>query len=741
LGNEVKLGKIFKIFKKGSKLAGKKKGQKPAGGFDWPSGVRIGVFGHTNSGKTVYFTVLNEECKVSRGLQLSVTDNATAGEFLKNYRAIWGLGTSNEVGTVVDLQGEKQFPNPSTKDRLLQFNAILDGDKNLPIIAVDYPGAAVSISEPSDLKDKITDFMDGCDGLMFFFDTKILQAELTTQAHVASFVNMIERLAPLGSRLPIPVSLVITKADTLEGFSSDDQVALISEEDENLLSENFELFLERTLAGSKLSGNPAWSGSVRTVLVKLREFLKVVVGRTLDFQVFFTSCTGSTPEKIGTDVGRSIYRPPERMAPIGVREPFEWLLRSLVRNRSISRLRGIAKFVATLSVIWIIVFSIPFLFHFFYLLPQAERVEENILEAYDGNYYNTNSEERARIISTYGRYQRSWTVKWFFPRFQPPAGRIRDKYGDFNLAEEIKRLDQVLGRFSVIVQDSTLWPKLNPSDTTIIENDEHAALLTDLERFRVGDSTAILFTRSDRAIKYWGLFKEFIAHRGDSTFYNAIAEQVQFDSRTLADDLSQGERDLGVALRDNLKVRAAKRQQKEVAQKAAVELDDLFDQINGNEDPTYRLGDAVTELRRIRRQLDPTVDAENIAAIRSYLQAAEKFDKSRKYTYKVEAVPAQGHLHLEVTTDGSDPTWSEQSQIIEGFNYSLHWKKGDDIHLALDTLGAPEHWGKNASDKKILKTRFSIFEMDGEVSFDNLGQKVSIRFVPNLADGLPTLKK
>ena len=87
--------KILKLFKKGAKAVPKGKDQAAVGGgFEWPSGMRIGVFGHTNSGKTVYFTVLNEECKVSKNLGLSVTDNITAGEFLANYRALWGLGSS-----------------------------------------------------------------------------------------------------------------------------------------------------------------------------------------------------------------------------------------------------------------------------------------------------------------------------------------------------------------------------------------------------------------------------------------------------------------------------------------------------------------------------------------------------------------------------------------------------------------------------------------------------------------------
>ena len=48
------------------------------------------------------------------------------------------------------------------------------------------------------------------------------------------------------------------------------------------------------------------------------------------------------------------------------------------------------------------------------------------------------------------------------------------------------------------------------------------------------------------------------------------------------------------------------------------------------------------------------------------------------------------------------------------------------IYIALDTLGAPENWGRDASAKKILKGNYSIFDMDGEISFDNIGKKITI---------------
>jgi len=90
---------------------------------------------------------------------------------------------------------------------------------------------------------------------------------------------------------------------------------------------------------------------------------------------------------------------------------------------------------------------------------------------------------------------------------------------------------------------------------------------------------------------------------------------------------------------------------------------------------------------------------------------------------------------------GKDPGWQEESQILAGFEYKLKWKVSDIIHVAIDTLMQAETWGRESSDKTILRGKYSLFDMDGTVSFDNIGKKVNIRFIPPLVDQLPKLKK
>ncbi|MEE9443256.1 MAG: GTPase domain-containing protein [candidate division Zixibacteria bacterium] len=732
----MKLGKIFKFFKKGAKAAGGAKGKKGETPSHWPSGTRIGIYGHSNSGKTVYFTVLNEECKISKRLQISVTDNITAGEFLSNYRSLWGLGTAADAGTVVDFQSEKKFPDPTPSDKLLQFNAILDRSKKISIVAYDYGGRAIAITGQNDLADKVIDYMTGCDGILFFYDPKIMGAELESQAHVASFINILEKLAPLKSRLPIPIGIVITKSDILPGFSGEDQVSLIKAEDEYLASEDFESFLEKILADPRINSNASWAGSVRNILIRLKDFFRVVLERTLDFQIFFISATGQTPEKIGADIGRSIYAPPERIRPIGVKEPFYWLLNSIVRSKRISKVRSLAKLVATISIIWCVVFSIPFLYHHNFLLPRTERVEENIISAYDGKIFNTTDRERRRIIQAYDKYERSWAVKWFFDKYQAPSQRIREAYRRFNQQEAIQLLNGHISRMAAVVADTNLWPRLNPSDQSLILAPEHNSLLESLQSYHQGDESSILYKRSGRALVYWDLFAQGVTNPNDTAVWQTIQQQVQTDRGLYGQELSKEE----MALGDVLSERKIKKVQKVAAKKAAVELGDLIDKVNGNDSPSYRLDRAVAELRTIKSQLDSEADKANLKMINNYISDAKKWWNPRTYTYKVESIPGDGHLHVEVTSRGKDPAWAEQTQVLSGFEYKLTWKKGDVIHIALDTLGAAEMWGRDASDKKILKSDFSIFDMDGEISFDNIGKKIIITFNPGLKGRMPELK-
>ncbi|MBD3179841.1 MAG: hypothetical protein GF417_09695 [Candidatus Latescibacteria bacterium] len=727
----MKMAKIFKFLKKGAKKAGKKGGGEEKS--PWPEGTRIGVFGHRNCGKTVYYTVLYNEGKVTKNIQISVTDNETSAELLSNFRSIWGIAPARGAGTIVDQRGEREFPDPTAQPRILQFNAILDQKKKMPVVTLDYGGEAVSISGESDQSEKVKSFMADADGILFFFDPKIMGAEMEIQARASAFVNMLEKISPLKARLPIPVGLVITKSDTLPGYRGEDQAVLIDPEDEQFLSENFDLFLEKTL--QRVEGDSEWTGTVRGVLVKLREFLRVVVGRTLDFQIFFISNTGNKPEKIGADVGRSIYKPPEKIKPSGVKEPFYWILNAIDRNKKLNVMRRVVKFVGIISLVWILLYSMPFLYHFNFLLPRAEKVEDNIMESVDNNLMNTSGDQRNKIYRAYDRYSRKWLVREFFAGYGVAAANLADLYYNFNVGKAIKQLDNMINEFAYIVENRDIWPKYNPGKDSLIYDSSHTELLAGLEKMHVGDEGALLYQRSDRVLNYWDLFARFITSNRDSAVVSEISRQVDFDMNN-AENYSSTEEKLGEAM---LGLTAEKK--KEVAAVAGLdEYESIRKTVNNSSDPSYLLGKAPRELEQIRSKLSPDKHAEQIAAIDSYLAEVNRWKSRRTYTCILETVPDMGHLHIEVTGSGQSPSWSRETQLLEGEEVRLRWKLGDDIHIAFDELKYPCTWGTKSSDKRVLQGRYALFALEGEITFQNIDKTVTIRFKRSLRDMLPGLK-
>lgn len=727
--------KILKFGKKGAKKATPKDKKKADIGFDWPSGIRIGVFGHSNSGKTVYFTVLNEDCKVARDLQISVTDNVTAVELLSNFKKIWGVGTHSGPGTHVDLQEERKFPDLTQRDRILQFTGIIDKDSKTPVVSYDYPGNAVDISEPDDYTDKVADFMDGCDGLLFFFDPKVLGSEIKCQAHIASFVSMLERLAPLEERLPIPVALVVTKADTLNGFAGDEQVVLIGSGEEPVLCEDYGVFLEEVLTNERITRDAAWAGTVREVLVKTKDFIKVAVGRTLDFQIFFISQTGEPPEKIGEEEGRSLYKPPEKVRPVGVRKPMYWLLKAIARNRSLGKLRTFTKWVRLLSICWILLVSLVYMYHFWFQLGRTTGFENNIL---NGRIASECSEgDLKSIANKYGHYYGRWLVKRVFPEFRTKAKDLSEKYKYFEVGSRNSTLNKTIKEFTNIVTNKDLWPDKNPTGDDVILSPRNKKLETGMKSFQIPeDSTSVLAKRVERALKLWDLLKACIPNMADTGKWNELHRTIKLYTNTPGNEINTAESELFTALLNQ----KAKEEKKEESKEATIDFQAKVEQINSNNNPKYRLDTAVRDLKRIRKQLNP--DSDEYKKITKYISEANWWKHERTYKFVIRNLPQGAHLHVEITTEGESPKWSNYDQWFAGQKHSITWKPGDNINIALSLEDNMEcNWGANASDYVIIDKKYSIFYMEGQIEFTNIGKNAKISFSPGLNGNLPTLEE
>ncbi|MBU8920736.1 MAG: GTPase domain-containing protein [Bacteroidales bacterium] len=733
--------KIFKFAKKGSKKVKKSRGGGAAAPVKWPEGIRVGVFGHENSGKTVFFTSLYTKSKSTKDFQISVRDNATASEFFKNDMAIKGVDCdSSGTGTIAARPVPKKFPDPTEKDIILQFTAILDGNTKIPVVSYDYSGRAVAISEHSDDAEKIRDFMVDADGLLFFFDPKILGADPEVQARASTFINILERIVPLRSRLPIPVGLVISKSDILPGYNGEDQSVLIQPEDEQVIAEDYEKFLEKVLDFESFSENREWATSVRNVLVKLREFIRIVVGRTLDFQIFFVSSTGNRPEKIGVDVGRSIYAPPEKVNPCGVTRPFYWILNSIVRSQRLNVMRRIAGYVSVASIIWILLFSLPYLFHFGGFLRSAYRVENSVLNSVDGNILNTSDAQRSDIIRAYNRYGNKMLVRKMFTEYRLTSSRMRDVYSEFSLGPAVARLDSIITGFADIISDPKLQPKYDQGLDSLILSDTHRRLVGSLERMHVGEKTSVLYMRSDRVFYYWDLFTKYVKNPADTSVLEKINYQVNFNLEN-AQNYSESEKRLGSVLLGVLDIPVSRSVPTVRATASNLnEYNQIKDKVNGSSDPAYVLGEVPAKLSAVRDKLSASTNSTQISAINAFLAEAKKWEKRRTYTCVLQTVPDMGHLHIEVTGSGGNPSWSNETQLLEGDEIKLKWKPGDDVHIAIDELRHECNWGKKPSDRVVFQDKYAIFEAEGSIAFPNINKTIILSFKGGLKERLPKLK-
>ncbi len=731
--------KIFKLAQKGSKKVKKSKGASgpPA---KWPEGTRVGVFGHENSGKTVFFTALYTQSKTTGNFHISVRDNATANEFFRNDMAIKGVDCdSTGSGTIAAKSVPKKFPDPTIKDIVLQFTAILDGSKKIPVVTYDYNGKAASISDRSDEAEKIRDFMAGADGLLFFFDPKVLAADPEVQARASSFINVIEMIVPLKSRLPIPVGLVVTKADTLPGYG-ENKTVLVRAEDEQVMAEDYEGFLEKVLEFNSLAGDREWASSVRNILVKLREFIRIVVGRTLDFQIFFVSSTGNTPEKIGVDVGRSIYAPPDKVNPCGVTEPFRWILSSIVRSQRLNVLRRVAGFITAASLIWIVLYSLPFIIHFNGLLRSATRVEDSVLESVEGNIDVISDAQKGDIVKAYKGYGRNWLVRKMFTEFHLTASRMEDAYGGINLVPAVARLDSLIENMTGVVSNPKLHPRYDQALGNLILSDRDKSLIASLAKMHVGDKNDVVYLRSDRALHYWDLFTKFITSPADSANLEKINQDVNFNRKN-APNYDEYEVELGNALLGVLNIKTPSAAPSLRAVRANLdEYGQLKEQINNSTDANFVLKEAAKKLEGIRDNLSGSAAGDQAAAIDAFLAEVAQWENKRAYTCILRNVPDMGHLHIEVTESGDGPSWSNETQLLEGDEIRLEWKPGDDVHLAFDELKHKCNWGNQPSDRVVFTDEYALFEMEGKVVFSNIGKTVTIGFKGGLKEKLPKLK-
>lgn len=417
---------IANIFKKIKKLfgGGKKKGQ--AGGAErLPGERRIGIYGPSNVGKSVFFTMLYKACKTGRDFRLDPDDHQT------------GLQLVNNLNT---LRSGEWLPG-TVEEQELNFKAAIRGGSQFPFSTRDYKGETVDLEQEGAAKEKLIEYFQDCDAILFLLSPEMIADARKCEREIMSFTAMINQVTESGGRgLKIPIGLMITKADAIDGFEEDKQVALVSRKAEYLKAKDFDEFVEGICGQYHIARNIVFQEQVRDILKRLNLFFDFLMTLSMEFQVFFVSSVGHVRKVEGED-GKTSMRPPEDPDGIGVKEPFLWVIETIRRREKIAAFNGFRRFVFRLAMVVLVFYSVFYGWHFI-LHDRASLIDMQ---------NSPNVPQSATIQEELEAERDRWVVKYFhlFPLPGAKAGEIPKRAANLSatyaahryLAEELPALD------------------------------------------------------------------------------------------------------------------------------------------------------------------------------------------------------------------------------------------------------------------------------------------------------------
>lgn len=399
------LKKAFSVFKKTAK---KREGEQAADApFEKDDNVVL-VFGHSNAGKTVYFSVLYELLKGQSGFKLSPLDNPTAQALIENYNIMRGKELKIREGRQVEVDGQRRFPTMTSETRILKFGLDLHARKGVKFYTVDYKGETLSIAEPGELREKFAKFFPYCRAALFFIDASVLDTDVLLREQVAAFQTIIHDLRDCVDKR-IPIGIVITKSDFLEGFSPGNPVELISGMGSLYKGKRQESFIRGVTRVNSRRFGEIWGRTTKRITSTLGNLIDSMVSYNLDFQFFVVSATGGIKKKTSGDV-----EPPVELRPFGVDAPLKWAFHRILFNKRKYFWWHKVKWVCALCIMWAIIFSAINLWHLAFWYGDLDRANEGFVKDMR-SYEKPLSESQANSIANrYKRYLDHWAVADFF---------------------------------------------------------------------------------------------------------------------------------------------------------------------------------------------------------------------------------------------------------------------------------------------------------------------------------------
>jgi len=413
-----------------------------------PGVSRIGVYGHSSSGKTCFLTMLYEATRDDPTLRLTTLDDETSSELHRNIRMLKGVEKVVEDGRWREVTGERRFPDPTQEETELAFEVDLGGT-SLRFSSLDYPGREVALTKDGTSKESLSEYLEDSDCLLLLVQPDLLESDVLREEHLASLANLIQTIAAGRRTIPIPVGVVVTKADLLEGFESEEQSSIVEPGFDYVKTRGFGEFVEGVLQQPRMVGERNWAPRVKELLRRLRTLLEPLILRTPDFQIFLCSATGPLTEGVNV--------PPPELRPIGIKPPLRWAATRLITKRRLRGLRRFTKWVFFLTLLWIFCSSIPYLIHFRIVFPRPSVVEGQILAKHGldrGTFLRADfvqdipQAELESIAQAYERYSGSRTVRAFFKGFRAPAGVVQRLYVSWaSKGKKERKLEEALSYF------------------------------------------------------------------------------------------------------------------------------------------------------------------------------------------------------------------------------------------------------------------------------------------------------
>lgn len=397
--------KAFGIFKKQSAAAAPKKGADAP--FEHDDNVVL-VFGHSNAGKTVYFSVLYELLKSSTDYKLSPLDNETAAALIENYNVMRGKQLKIKDGRQVEIEGERKFPTMTSETRILKFALDMTIRKGIKFYTVDYKGETLSIAEPGGLRKQFAKFFPYARAALFFIDASVLDTDVLLREQIAAFQTIINDLRDCVKK-KIPIGIVITKADFLDGFSPSNPVELIPSKAAVHKGKGRDAFIKGLASVNNMRFGEVWAKSCEKMTRTLGNLIDSMTSYNVDFQFFFVSATGGL-EKVATGV-----QPPREITPSGVPDPLIWSFQRILFNKRKQVWWRMTKWVMALCFIWIAFFSAVNLYHVIFGYDgKLKRAEEKYEQVFGAGPIPIDQKTANLMKSNYKDYTDQFAVAKFF---------------------------------------------------------------------------------------------------------------------------------------------------------------------------------------------------------------------------------------------------------------------------------------------------------------------------------------